>query len=233
MGNHKKRSLKADCMYPKYAILDPELTLSLPPRITAISGLDAMAHAIEAAYSNRSTATSDAHALPSLQTIVEQLENAVFDGTNRRARERLLHSSLEAGLAIAETSTAAAHSVSYPLTIHYGVPHGHAVGLLAPEFLVYNSKVSDSDCRDPRGAAYVVERCKLIAATVGCKDVFEARDRLRLLIAKFGLETHLRDLGVTDIGLVAKEGLDPDRVTNQPRTVTEQSVRSILEEIQN
>ena len=231
MDNHRKRSLAGEWMYPKCAIVDPELTMTMPPRITAITGLDAMAHAIEAAYSIRSTPRSDAHAFQSLRTIFEELENAVSNGGNKEAREALLHGSLEAGLAIAETSTAAAHSVSYPLTIHYGVAHGHAVGLLAPEFLAYNMNVSESDCQDRRGIPFVIERCKLIASTIGCKDVLEARRRFRLLIAKVGLETNLRDLGVKDIGLVAKEGLDPDRVSNQPRTVTEQAVQLILEEI--
>jgi alcohol dehydrogenase class IV len=164
---------------------------------------------------------------------VEHLEDAVIDGNNRVAREALLKASLEAGLAIAETSTAAAHSVSYPLTIHYGVQHGHAVGLLAPEFLLYNLKVSDRDCRDPRGVSFVIERSKLIASTIGCSAVLEARDRLRGLIAKVGLETNLHKLGVKDTKLIAEQSLDPDRISNHPRTVTQEAVQSILEAIYN
>jgi len=231
LNGKKKYSLKNECMYPEYAILDPALTLSLPPRITAITGLDALTHALEAAYSIHSTPETDIHALQAINAIMTELENVVVDGSNRRAREVLLQGSLHAGLAIARTSTAAAHAVSYPLTIHYGIPHGYAVGLLVPEFLMYNSGVNETDCQDPRGVAFVLDRCKLIATELRCSDIVEARNKLRQLIAKIGLKTSLRELGVTDLELISRESTDPDRVSNQPRLVTEQNVRSLLREI--
>jgi alcohol dehydrogenase class IV len=231
MHRSRKYSLHNESMYPEYALLDPNLTLTLPPYVTAITGLDAMAHAIEAAYSINSTAESDENAFAGLRMILAELESAVRNGSNRASREKLLRASLQAGLAIAVTSTAAAHSVSYPLTIHYGVPHGHAVGLLVPEFLAFNGNVSQVDCQDPRGVSFVVDRCKSIASVFGCNNPVEARNRIRQFIAKVGLETSLRELGVKDLGVVSREGLDPDRASNQPRVVTEQAVHSLLESI--
>jgi alcohol dehydrogenase class IV len=228
---HEKYSLHGDWMYPRYAILDPELTLSLPPRVTATTGLDALAHGIEAAYSIRSTKDSDEHAFRALDTIIADLEKAVSDGSNRFAREKLLRGSLESGLAISRTSTAAAHSASYPLSIYYRIPHGHAVGLLVPEFLVYNSGVREFDCQDPRGVPFVKGRGRAIASALGFQSEVDVREHLRQLMARIGLETKLRDLGVTDLDLIAKGGLNPTRVVNQPRQVTEQSLRSILERV--
>ena len=229
--DHKKYSLTGKWMYPKYALLDPEFTATLPPRITAVTGLDALTHAIEAAYSIHSTEDSDEHAFEALSLIPAELVRAVLDSSDKGAREKLLRSSLNAGLAIAQTMTAAAHSASYPLSIHYGIPHGQAVGLLVPEFLVYNTGVRESDCLDPRGVSFVEKRCRLIAHTLGCQSYNEARDGLRRLIAEIGLETTLHGLGVRDLGLMAREGVHPGRAFNNPRKVTEESVRSILERI--
>ncbi len=229
----EKHSLHGEGMYPRYALLDPELTASLPPRITGITGLDALAHAVEAAYSIRSTEESDRHAFWALRTIPPELEKAVTYGSDRSAREKLLRGSLEAGLAIAITSTAAAHSASYPLSIYYGIPHGHAVGLLVPEFLEYNAGVREVDCQDPRGVTFVKSKGRTIASAWACENELEAREHLRELVSRIGLETALRNLGVTDLELMAKKGLHPDRVTNQPRRVTEETLLSILEHIYN
>ena len=124
--SHQKYSVLTDKIYPKFAILDSSLTLTLSQDQTLYSGLDAVSHALESLWNKNRTPLSELYALQALQLLNKSLPMVMTEPHNIESRANMLKASLLAGLAISQTKTAIAHSISYPLTAHYGVPHGLA-----------------------------------------------------------------------------------------------------------
>lgn len=126
-GNRRKHSLANSALYPSAAVLDPELTLSLGADDTLYSGLDAISHALESLWNRNRSPVSEAHATRALELAVEALPLLLGSREpDMASRFRMQGASLLAGLAISQTRTAIAHSISYPLTAHFNVPHGLA-----------------------------------------------------------------------------------------------------------
>ena len=118
----KKEGMNSPYLYPELAVLDPTLTLSLPPHPTATTGLDALCHAIESFTSITASPMSEMISLEAIILIAENLRTCVHDGQNLAAREKMLLGSLYAGLGLANAGVTAVHSLSYPLGGKYGVP---------------------------------------------------------------------------------------------------------------
>jgi alcohol dehydrogenase len=135
---HRKHSVAASAVHPSVAVLDPELTLSLPPEETLVSGLDAISHALESLWNRNRTAVSVAYARQALALAVTALPAVGRDPLDLGERARMQEAALLAGLAISQTRTAIAHSVSYPLTARFGVPHGLACSFTLRELLEPN-----------------------------------------------------------------------------------------------
>lgn len=133
--NLKKHSVTADLLSPKLAILDPELTLTLPHDETLYTGLDALSHALESLWNRNKTPITEAWALHALELANEALPRVLREKQDLQARETMQMASLLAGFAISQTRTALAHSISYPLTSHYGVPHGLACSFTLPALI--------------------------------------------------------------------------------------------------
>lgn len=131
----KKFSISGDAIFPTIALLDGELTLDLPPKETLYTSLDAVSHALESLWNKNRNPLSEAYANQALSLISANLCTVLNKSHDLLSRTRLLEASLLAGLAISQTKTAIAHSISYPLTIHYGVPHGLAAGFLLTELI--------------------------------------------------------------------------------------------------
>ena len=134
----KKEGMNSPYLYPELALLDPELTLSLPPVPTAHTGLDALCHAIESYTSVNSSPMSEMFSLEAIALIAENLRACVHDGKNIVARERMLLGSLYAGIGLANAGVTAVHSLSYPLGGKYGVGHGLANTMLLPAVMAFN-----------------------------------------------------------------------------------------------
>jgi alcohol dehydrogenase len=124
----KKHSLYDPLLFPKYALLIPELTFSLPRKDTLYTALDSLSHALESIWNNNSSFITQKIAEVSSRLIVENLADTIKNPKNRTGRSALQLSSLLSGIAISTTRTALAHSISYPLTAKYGIPHGLACG---------------------------------------------------------------------------------------------------------
>jgi alcohol dehydrogenase len=133
--DHRKHSISGDALYPHTALLVPELTLSLPPEETLYSGLDAVSHALESLWNRNRTTLSEAHAVQALRLALDALPAVLAAPTDLAARSRMQQASLLAGMAISRTRTAIAHAISYPLTSHFGVPHGLACSFTLPRIL--------------------------------------------------------------------------------------------------
>jgi alcohol dehydrogenase len=133
-----KGGMNGRLLYPHTALLDPLLTVTCPPYVTATVGMDALTHAVEAYTSRQANPVSDMHALKAVQLIGENLRLAVAHGENLLARERMLLGSYLAGLALAEAGVGAVHAMAYPLGAFFDIPHGEANAVLLPYVLEYN-----------------------------------------------------------------------------------------------
>ncbi|HPQ43351.1 MAG TPA: iron-containing alcohol dehydrogenase [Syntrophales bacterium] len=135
---NKKEGMNSPYLYPTVALLDPELTLSIPSKVTATTGIDALCHAIESYTSIAASPMSEMVSLEAIELISESLRTCVHNGTDLEARGQMLLGSLYAGLGLANAGVTAVHSLSYPLGGTYGIPHGLANTLLLPAVMNYN-----------------------------------------------------------------------------------------------
>jgi alcohol dehydrogenase len=136
--DHKKYSVAGVEVYPTYALLDPELTLSLPEDHTFYTALDAISHGLESLWNRNYTPLSSVFAMQALALAVEALPVILTQPGHLQKRSQMQQASMLAGIAISQTRTAISHSISYPLTSHFGVPHGLACSFTLCEILKNN-----------------------------------------------------------------------------------------------
>ena len=129
-------------LIPRYAILDPKVTLSLPPFITATTGMDALTHAVEAYIRNSTTYGTRMDALKAVELIFENIDTVYTDGKNEEARKKMLHASFYAGCAFTKSYVGYVHAVAHSLGGEYNVPHGLANAVILPLVLeAYGSTI--------------------------------------------------------------------------------------------
>ena len=129
-------------LIPRYAILDAELTYSLPPHLTATTGMDALTHAVEAYIGRSTTKETREKALLAVKTIYQNIETAYHDGHNHAAREQMLNAAYLAGFAFSRSYVGYVHAVAHSLGGQYNIPHGLANAVLLPEVLEsYGSRI--------------------------------------------------------------------------------------------
>lgn len=133
-----KGGMNGDPLYPDAALLDPELTISIPPGVTASTGIDAFTHAIEAYLSTQAHPVSDMYALEAIEMISRNLPLAYANGDNLEARSAMLLGSLLGGKALATAGVGLVHAMAYPLGGMFGIPHGLANAVLLPYVVEYN-----------------------------------------------------------------------------------------------
>lgn len=175
-----KRSLCGNDLYPKAAIVDPVLTYDLPESVTVSSGLDAISHALESIWNRNASPMSLTLATQSLRLSLDALPRLKLNGHDYQARNSMMQASLMAGLAISQTRTALSHSLSYPLTMEFDIPHGIACSFALPEVLEFNAFSDDG-------------RLETLAADLGCGTASSLGNELRRL-----LETLLSDTDLLD-----------------------------------
>lgn len=139
----KKMSLAGDNVFPSVAIIDAELTDTLPTQVTLSTGLDAINQAAESIWNKNANSITLVLATRSLKLSIKALPLLVEGKVNKTGREQMAEASLLAGLAISHTRTALCHSISYPLTAHFGVPHGLACAFTMPEVCRLNLAADD------------------------------------------------------------------------------------------
>ncbi|MDQ4489492.1 iron-containing alcohol dehydrogenase [Sinomonas sp. ASV486] len=145
---------------PIAAIVDYELTLSMPGRLSADTGVDALTHAIEAYVSRRANPFSDGFALSAMTAIGANLREVYKDGSNRQAREAMMLAATQAGIAFSNSSVALVHGMSRPIGAHFHVAHGLANAMLFPavtEFSVSGAEARYADCARALGVAGEVD----------------------------------------------------------------------------
>lgn len=206
-----------DYLFPKIAIVDPSLTDNCPSSVTATAGIDAMCQAIEAYWNVNHNPVSDKYALDSIKFILGNLDFAV-NHPNKKVRDNMAWGSLVGGLAFSNTATTICHSVSYPITSHWGIAHGQATSITLPSFIEYTFPAIEE------------KRLNKILRAMNVKNEKEAAENIRKLIKSIGLKTHLSELGISKSGIdiIVAEGFDPERAKNSPRIPTAAELRNLL-----
>ncbi len=226
-----KAGVSSATLLPDIAVLDADLTLGLPPSITAMTGVDAMVHAIEAYTSrHKKNPLSDSLAMQALQLLSANIRTAVHDGGNREARGNMLLGALLAGQAFANAPVAAVHALAYPLGGHYHIPHGLSNSLVLPSVLEFNA---------PQASDLYADLADVMVdgggATVGGTGSAEAKTAalvaaLRQLIEDVNLPATLQEAKVaqSDLEMLARDAMLQQRLLiNNPRDVTYEDVLSI------
>jgi alcohol dehydrogenase class IV len=224
-----KYSVAHEYMRPDYCLIDPALTSSLPPQITASSGVDALGQAIESYWSVNSTDTSKSYSEQAIEQAVAHLKQAV-KAPDKASRQAMADAAHLAGKAIDIAKTTGPHALSYYFTSHYDVPHGHAVALTLGRFIQFNSRVSRQDVADARGVDYVRCTMERLLGLLGVKSPEEGTAMIEDLMTEIGLETDVRKVGLGDAADVAEliRGINADRLKNNPRKVRPADIPLVL-----
>ena len=138
----EKMLIAGDTLVPTAAVVDFELTLTMPARLTADTGTDSLTHAIEAFVSRRANAFADVFALAAMKTIWRELPTTFHQPTNRQAREAMMLAATQAGLAFSNSSVALVHGMSRPLGVHFHVPHGLSNAMLLPAVTAFSASAA-------------------------------------------------------------------------------------------
>lgn len=185
-SNGKKSPIVSDGFYPDYAIIDPELTYSMSPYITACTGIDVLSHALEGYWSKGNQPICDALALHALELVFEYLPIAFDHGQDKLAREKMCEASLIAGLAFTLPKTTSSHACSFPLTNIYGIPHGEACGLT----LDYFTRIND------------IPRVQKLAEKLSFDTVEKMADAILNLKKHMKLRTDLKEFQLSEEQIV-------------------------------
>lgn len=191
LSNHekgKKGPINNDNFYPAIALIDPELTYSLPPKQTASCGIDVLSHAVEGFWSKGHQPICDALALHASRLVFTYLRRAYQDGSDVEAREKMAEASVIAGMAFTLPKTTSSHACSFPLTNLYHIPHGEACGLTLDYFARVNAKALGVEG----------ERINGFAKQLGFSDMTEMADAIAELKRDINLRCDMKDFGLTD-----------------------------------
>lgn len=209
----EKRTINHPVFMPRAAIVDPELSVSVPPRTTMTTGLDAMAHALEGYWSRNHQPIPDLMAIEAVRLILANLETAYRDGGNREARSNMAYAALLGGLSFALPKTAASHACSYPLSEDYHLPHGEACAFTLDSLVLINADV----------------RLELLCRRVGLSGTEELAERIRALKKLAGLRSRLSDLGEVDLDKLCRDCAAHPLMNNNPVRMDEARLREMFE----
>jgi alcohol dehydrogenase len=210
-GTHEKLSLGDPAFSPALAIVDPELTLTLPPRLTLWTGLDALTHAVEAFLSTLASPLSDLLSREAISVCVRSLGHAVEQGDDLKARGDMALASLLAGAAMQHVGLGLVHAISHQVSGFYDTQHGLANALLLPHVLEFNTP----ECLEKRK---VLDGLTESGNFLGwLKDLYE----------KHGLEAEAVEIKEKDIPIMAERAKDNVNAFTNPRRAEVQDIMEL------
>lgn len=236
----RKFPLVDEELTPDIAILDPELILSVPPRVTADTGMDVITHALEALVSLQSNDASDALAEKALMLAFKYLPFAYKHGDDVVAREKMHSASCLAGMAFNEVGLGINHSIAHALGAKFHIPHGRANALLLPHIVNYNADLDNCFGNEPTEAA---KRYADIAKKIGLNasnvrtGVESLVNEIKYMMQKMEIPSNLGEAGVTSKQLEAerdniiKSALADACTPTNPKTATYEDISAILDSI--
>ena len=193
INKNLKQPMNDPAMYPKIAVIDPELTLTVPPQVTASTGLDVLSHAIESYWSTLNQPICSACSIYAARLVFEWLEKAYTEPENLTAREKMTEASIVAGVAFSHPRTTGSHACSFPLTNIYGIPHGEACAFTLDYFVKFNAKHADSD-----------GRLDALAKDCGFDSAYEMADEISVMKKRMGMRSRLSEIGCTSDEQIAE-----------------------------
>lgn len=218
----RKRPFNSPLLYPVYALIDPLLTVSCTKSVTATSGIDVLAHSLEALYSKHHQPFTDLFAKYAASLVFRYLQTAYDEPDNIEARTKMAEASVAAGMAFNITQTAAAHACSYPLTEKLDVPHGEACAFTLPNFWLLNAQ------NEVAGA-----RLQDISRELGFRDAVHLAECIEQLKQHLGLRMTWQEIGVTTDEQIQQivEGSFSPNIHNNPVPLTKESLYEFYKSI--
>ncbi|KZY74901.1 alcohol dehydrogenase [Oleiphilus sp. HI0071] len=237
-GETTKAGIVSSTLLPDIALLDAELTLGLPPHVTAATGVDAMVHAIEAYTSAiKKNPYSDLLAAQALRLLSDNIKQATYHGADIEARQNMLLGACLAGQAFANAPVAAVHALAYPLGGHFHIPHGLSNALVLPHVMRFNKSACGAlyaqlipyiapDLVPPVSSESESEENQLASAV--CRLIEYIED----LVKDLGLPTSLAEMGIEEsyLGILADDAMLQTRLLqNNPKEVTRDDALAIYQ----
>ena len=228
--NNIKLAFTSYFLLPKLALIDPEMTLTLPPKLTATTSMDALTHAIEAYTSTQNNPLSDAYSLTSTKLINENLLETIKDGNNRERRFNLALASLLAGISFSNSMVGIIHSIAHALGGVIKIPHGLANTIILPfgmEFNFDKAYKRYSEISRYLGI-FLPEKSEKENARALIERIFELRENIEKLT---GLSLNLKDNNVKkdDFEKIAEKAMVDGSVIFNPKEFNKEDVIKILE----
>lgn len=227
-GAGEKKGVVSPVLLPDWAVLDADLTLGLPPAVTAATGIDAMVHAIEAFTSKRlKNPLSDCLALEALRLLSRNIHEVCRNGTNREARQAMLLGATMAGMAFANAPVAGVHALAYPVGARFHVPHGLSNSLVLPAVIRFNAPAAET-------------HYARVAEALGLGGEGDAGKTAALvsyvasLPVELGLPVRLGEVGIAagDLDVLAADAMLQTRLLiNNPRDIALADARAIYEAV--
>lgn len=203
-----------------YAVIDPELTYTLPSAVTASTGMDAFCHAIEAYWNKTSQPMCDLLAMGAMKKILENIKVAYDEPDNKQARAEMIKASLIAGVAFSQTRTTGIHALSFPLTTEFGASHGTACAITLPAFIRLSKEQAE-------------EKMLELTSFLGYQSIEEFADEVEALMKSMKMPVRLHQIGVTetDIEHIAEVGLNAAIIQLTPAVMNKDTVCDLLKSI--
>ncbi len=212
-----KISLRGDVLVPSLVILDPGLTMGLPPELTAFTGMDALTHAVESYFSKNANDVTKQLSYRAIMLITQSLHKAYKDGSDKKARHDMLLGSFTAGIAFANAGLGAVHGIGHPIGAVCSLPHGQVNAILLPAIMEYNA----------RGCEKELEEFNLSAG-------FDLIKKIKDLNKKMGIPSKIskvcRGAGSLTEEIIKRVEYSASMSYN-PVTMDEEKVREVLKEV--
>ncbi len=211
-----KKSIRSPYMIAKVALVDPELTLSLRPQVTAYTGMDAFTQALESYVTRTSNPITDALALRAIEIIFQNLPQAVTNGKDVEIREKMALGSLLSAMAFSNSGLGAVHGLAHPIGAQFGVPHGLACAVLLPHVIGFNL-ISRP------------EKFTQAAEKIGVERVEDLPRAIKRFLERIGLPLNFREYGITEAdfpGIIAESR--SSSMSKNPREVSDEDLKEIL-----
>lgn len=221
-----KKGVVSRCLVPDAAYLDPLMTATMPPAVTAATGFDALTHCIEAYANKFAHPIADIYALAGIRLIAGNLERACKEGDDLAAREAMLLASLYGGMCLGPVNTAAVHALAYPLGGEFHVAHGVANALLLPHVLRFNLET------EPARYAAIAEALGVAPEGDETQIARRGLEKIAALAQRCNIEPRMSAFGVStnDIPRMAKAAMTVTRLLERnPRALTESDAAAIYE----
>jgi len=221
-ASQNKQAVQSRFMLADIAIVDPDLTMTVPKEITAATGVDALAHCVEAYTSRKAHPTIDLYAIEGARLVGKYLERAVADGSDREARAGLSLASLYGGYCLGPVNTTAGHAVAYPLGTRHHIAHGLACAMIFPHTLAFNMPAVEAKTVAVLDALGLPQQ----------NDPKHAFDATYAFCKNLGVEMKLSALGVpkNDLGVMADEAHAIRRLLdNNPRDLSRDAILAMYE----